>query len=173
METNTFCLLHPKTKFYVNMNREDFYRALQVIKDGPSLDAWTEYAYKKVELEKWHDNEYFTSSFHCSSFPGAEKNCRCRSLYKLLNIPEEKPVEPKGVGVMAVGKCVEEQIVERWYKTGIVLGPEPPEQLYIEDENTWLTGYIDAALNLLPEWPYVLPVEIKSKKNTVIEYMKI
>jgi len=90
-----------------------------------------------------------------------------------MNFPEPEPISPKGIGVMEAGKCVEEQIVERWSKMGIVLGPPYPEQLRIEIEGLWLTGYIDSVLNLNPDWPYVLPVEIKSKKNTVIEYMKV
>lgn len=155
------------------MDRESFFRSAQIVKDGPSLDGWTEQAYKNVEEKRWKNDNHFSSSFYCSLYPGSEKNCRCRALYKLLNIPELKPMEPKGVGVTEVGKCVEEQIVERWHKMGILLGPEPPKQLYIEDENTWMTGYIDAVLNLMPDWYYVLPVEIKSKKNNAIEYMKI
>jgi len=156
------------------MDRESYFRAAQIIKDGPSLDNWTERAYTEVEEKRWRSNdEHFCSSFYASFFPGAEKNCRCQALYKLMNIPEEKPMTPGGVGVVHVGKCIEEQIVEHWHKLGITLGAEYPEQVYVTDEETWLTGYVDAVLDLRPDWYYVLPVEIKSKKNNVIEYMKI
>jgi hypothetical protein len=149
------------------------FRSLGVVKDGPTLDKWTHEAYKQEEERKWREDTYFTSSFHASSYPGGEKNCRCRALYKLMNIPELEPISPRGIGVMGVGKAVEEQIVERWAKMGILLGPQPPKQLKIEFEDLWLSGYLDAVLDLRPEWNYVLPVEIKTKKNKVIEYMKV
>jgi len=158
----------------MGITRKDLFKSLGAIKDGPiELDKWTHRAYKQEEERKWRENDRLTSSFFASSYPGAGKNCRCRALYKLMNIPELEPISPKGIGVMAAGKCVEEQIVERWAKMGILLGPEYPEQLKIEDENTWLSGYIDAVLDLRPDYYYTLPVEIKSKKNNVIEYMKV
>jgi len=157
----------------MGISRRELFKSLGQVKEGPQLDLWTEQAYEQEEERKWRENSYFTSSFHCSSYPGAEQNCRCTPLYKLLNIPEQEPISPKGIGIMEAGKCVEEQIVERWAKMGILLGPQPPNQLYIEDENTWLTGKLDAVLNLIPEYYYVLPVEIKSKANKVIEYMKV
>lgn len=157
----------------MGITRKQLFKSLGVIKEGPQLDKWTEEAYLQEAERNWREDSHFTSSFYCSRFPGAEKNCRCTPLYQLMNIPEKEPMTPKGVGVTEVGSCVEEQIVERWYKAGILLNPYYPKQLYIEDENTWLTGYIDAVLNLIPEYYYVLPVEIKSKKNNVIEYMKV
>lgn len=157
----------------MGISRDQLFRSLGVIKDGPELDKWTHLAYKTEEERRWREDPYFTSSFHASSFPANEKSCGRQALYKLMNFPEPEPISPKGIGIMEAGKCVEEQIVERWSKLGILLGPPYPEQLKIEDENRWLSGYIDAPLNLQPDWPYVLPVEIKSKKNTVIEYMKV
>src|SRR5574342_643499 len=156
----------------MGITRNELFKSLGVIKEGPQLDLWTEKAYAQEEERKWREEPYFTTSFHCTSFPGAEKNCRCYQLYKLMNIPEDKPVSPKGIGIMTVGKCVEEQIVERWDKAGILLGSSK-KQLKIEDENTWLSGYIDAVLDLRPEWNSALPIEIKSKSNKVIEYMKV
>lgn len=149
------------------------FRSLGVIKDGPELDKWTKLAFDAEEERRWEEEQYFISSFHASSYPGQEKSCARKSLYKLMNFPEPEPISAKGIGIMGVGKCVEELIVERWSKMGIVLGPTYPQQLRIEEENLWLTGYLDAPLDLRPEWPAVLPVEIKSKKNTVIEYMKV
>ena len=157
----------------MGITRDELFRALGVIKDGPELDKWTHRAYKQEEDRRWREEPYFSSSFHASSYPGLEKSCGRQALYKLMNFPEPEPISPKGIGVMEAGKCVEEQIVERWSKMGIVLGPQWPEQMKIEIEGLWLSGYIDAPLNLLPEWAYVLPVEIKSKKNNVIEYMKV
>jgi len=155
------------------ITRKELFKALGAIQDGPVLiDSYTEKAYTDEEIRRWKEEPYQTTSFHCSSYPGSEINCRCYGLYKLLNIPEDKPISAKGIGVMEAGKAVEEQIVERWYKSGILLGGYP-EQIYVEDEDTWLTGKIDALLNLLPEYKYVLPVEIKTKKNNVIEYMRV
>lgn len=157
----------------MGITREQLFRSLGVIKDGPELDKWTHRAYKTEEERRWREEPYFTSSFHASSFPGSEKSCGRQALYKLMNFPDPEPISPRGIGIMTAGKCVEEQIVERWAKMGILLGPEYPQQLKIEDDNLWLSGYIDAPLNLYPDWPAVLPVEIKSKKNSVIEYMKV
>lgn len=153
--------------------REELFRAVGVIKDGPELDKWTKQAYTEEEEKRWRENSYFTSSFHASSYPGSDKSCGRQALYKLMNFPEEKPISDKGIGIMGMGKAVEEQIVERWAKLGILLGPNYPEQLKIEEENLWLSGYLDAPLDIRPDWPSVLPVEIKSKSNKVIEYMKV
>jgi len=158
----------------MGITREQLFKALGAYEaDAPDLDKWTHRAYTQEELRRWKEEPYFTSSFHASSFPASEKSCGRQLLYKLMNFPEPDPISAKGIGIMEAGKCVEEQIVLRWSKMGLVLGPPYPEQLKIEDDNLWLSGYIDAPLNLLPEWPYVLPVEIKSKKNSVIEYMKV
>jgi len=157
----------------MGISREELFKSLGVIKEGPRLDGWTDRAYKQEEERRWRDDPYFSSSFHASSYPGSDKSCGRQALYKLMNFPEPEPISPRGIGIMNVGKCVEEQIVERWAKMGILLGPQPPNQLRIEFENLWLSGYGDAVLNLLPEYNYVLPVEIKTKKNSVIEYMKV
>jgi hypothetical protein len=157
----------------MGISREQLFKSLGAVKDGPKLDEWTEKAYAQEEERRWKNKERLTTSFHASSFPGSEKSCSRQSLYKLMNFPEPNPITPKGIAIMDVGKAVEEQIVERWAKMGILLGPEYPDQLRIEDENLWLSGYMDAPLNLSPDWPYVLPVEIKTKKNSVIEYMKV
>jgi len=149
------------------------FKALGAIKEGPQIDKWTHEAYKQDEEKRWRANSYFSSSFHASSYPGADKSCGRKALYKLMNFPEPEPISPKGIGIMGVGKAVEEQIVERWAKMGILLGPQPPEQLRIEFEDLWLSGYGDAVLNLSPEYFHVLPVEIKTKANKVIEYMKV
>lgn len=157
----------------MGISREQLFRSLGVIKDGPKLDEWTHKAYTDEEIRRWKESDYFATSFHASSYPGMEKSCGRKALYKLMNFPEPEPISAKGIGIMEAGKCVEEQIVERWAKMGILLGPRWPEQLRIEIPELWLSGYTDGMLNLLPDWPYVLPVEIKSKKNQVIEYMKV
>lgn len=157
----------------MGISRETLFKSLGVIKDGPELDRWTHKAYTDEEVRRWKESDYLATSFHASSYPGSEKSCGRKALYKIMNFPEPEPISAKGIAVMEVGKAVEEQIVERWAKAGLLLGPQYPEQLRIEDDNLWLSGYMDAPLNLLPEWPYVLPVEIKTKKNSVIEYMKV
>ncbi len=156
----------------MGIDRKTLFKSLGVIKDGPQLSILTEEAFTSRGIDEWQNDNHLTTSFYCSSYPGAERNCRCTPMYRLLNIPQSKPMDAKGVGVVNVGKAVEEIIVESWHKAGMLLSSYP-DQIYITDEETWLTGYIDAVLNLLPEYSYVLPVEIKSKKNNVIEYMKV
>ena len=157
----------------MGISREQLFRSLGVITDGPDLDRWTQDAYEQEAHRVWKEDDYFATSFHASNYPGQEKSCGRKALYNLMNFPDPEPISAKGYGVMEAGKAIEEQIVERWAKAGLLLGPEYPEQLRIEHEGLWLTGYIDAVLDLRPEWPYALPVEIKTKKNTVIEYMKV
>lgn len=97
----------------------------------------------------------------------------------MMDPPPEKPDEGPWMGVAQVGSAVEEQVVYRWGRAGITVGGSvglwegaPAKQLGFEHPETWLTGSLDAALDLRPEWPYVLPTDVKSKSMKVIEEMK-
>lgn len=166
------------------MNLELFTK-LGVIKDHPDLDKMTEKAYADLEEKIWKENlessphgrPWFTS-FHASSFPEKDKPCGRKALYTMLDIPEPAPMSPFLRGVANIGQAVEYQIVYRWAKAGKTLGIDVPKnegdplvQLKFEDPKTWLTGSMDAVLDLRPEYDSVLPVDIKSKKHEIVEQM--
>lgn len=157
---------------FVGLTRNELFRALHAVEDGPNLNKFTEVAYKKSELARLSE-PYFVSSFFASDFPGPEEYGRCL-IYKLLNLPQDQvSITPKGRAIMEIGSAVEHQIVERWNDLGILIVPNYPNQMKIENEDLWLSGYIDAVLDLRPDWDSVMPVEIKSKSNDVIEQMKV
>lgn len=166
------------------MNLELF-RKFNVVKDHPDLDKITDQAYKDLEEKIWRENlessphgrPWFTS-FHASSFPDMEKACGRKALYTMLDTPEPEPISPFLRGVAEAGKAIEYQIVYRWIKAGIMLGVKEPkfdgapiEQLKFEDPETWLTGSCDAVLDLRPEYKHVVPVDVKSKTQKVLDEM--
>lgn len=166
--------------------REDLFRAAKIIKDYPELDKYTEKAYKSLEEKIWrqnlesspHGRPWFTS-FHASSFPEKEKPCGRLALYTMMDTPNPEPMSPFLRGVADIGQAVEYQIVYRWGLSGITIGGSVPlwnggqmHQVKFEDRSTWLTGSADAILDLRPEYEYVLPVDVKSKKHEVVEEMK-
>lgn len=113
--------------------------------------------------EKWH------TSFHASSFPGYDpKACGRKAIYTLMDIPNDKPVNRKGRAIMEAGKAVEEQIVWRFARAGILLTPDPDaeHQLHLETPDAWLTGSPDAIIKLPSGGAHV--VEIKSKAHEKI-----
>lgn len=155
----------------MGITREELFRALHIVEDGPNLDKFIEIAYKKFEQDKLNDR-WLTSAFYASNYPG-EKGCGRQALYKLMNIPEEEPsINSNGRAIMDAGKGIESSLVEKWQNLGILLNPYP-DQLKIEFDGLWLAGYIDAILNLYPDWDAVMPIEVKTKSEKVIEQMKV
>lgn len=169
------------------LERDDFFRILGAITRGPRLDRKTEAAYETLEKEIWkkdldsspHGHKWHTS-FHASSFPGHEKVCGRAAIYNLLDIPPAGPITPRLRAISEMGKAAEYQIVYRWAKAGMLLGGpydklkdgDPIVQVGFADEDTWLTGSMDAALDLRPDWPAVMPVDVKSKSHEVVQSMK-
>jgi hypothetical protein len=167
-------------------SRRELFEKLRIIKLYPDLDQITEKAYKDLEDQVWRDNlnssphgrPWFTS-FHASAFPNRDKPCGRLALYTMLDIPNAAPAPPFLVAAGGIGKAVEQQIVYRWAKAGLTLGMEVPEsedtpfeQVKFADEKTWLTGSADAILDLRPHLNSVVPVDIKSKKQDVVEDMR-
>jgi hypothetical protein len=167
-------------------SRAEFFKTLGVIKDYPDLDKKTLKAYEDLEEKIWRENlessphgrPWFTS-FHASSFPDKEKPCGRKLLYTMMDIPNEKPNSPFLRAVADIGQAVEYQIVYRWGVAGLTLGAPVPEfdgarmeQAKFKDPETWLTGSMDAILDLRPEWDAVVPVDVKSKAHDVVEDMR-
>jgi CRISPR/Cas system-associated exonuclease Cas4 (RecB family) len=166
--------------------RTDFFRKMGIVKEYPDLDKYTVKAYEDLEEKIWRENlessphgrPWFTS-FHASSFPDDEKPCERKLLYTMMDIPNEKPNSPFLRAVADIGQAVEYQIVYRWGVAGLTLDAPVPkwdgdkmEQAKFTDRATWLTGSMDAILDLRPEWDAVTPVDVKSKAHNVVEEMR-
>lgn len=160
--------------------RSDLYRKLNIATGqtiGPILEAaseieeeqiWREDLFNSPHGEHWH------TSFHASNFPGDDdKACGRKAMYELMNIPADKPVDMGGRMVMAAGKNLEEEIVWRLHRSGILLSdpPDSPYQMGFEDATHWLTGSPDAIINLPKKnRPHV--IEIKGKDGSIVEEMR-
>lgn len=169
-------------------SRKELFTALGVVSEGPRVEEWTEKAYHDLERKRWkaalqrapHGRPWHTS-FHGSSFPGGLDDLRCarKALYTMMDPVPHAPDEGPWLGVAGIGAAVEEQVVYRWGHAGITIGGsvaihegDPAKQLGFEHDPTWLTGSLDAVMDLRPDWPYVLPVDVKSKNSSVIAEMK-
>jgi CRISPR/Cas system-associated exonuclease Cas4 (RecB family) len=164
--------------------REELFGKAGLIRLGPDLDAVTEQAYllqeqvdRKQRLEKTPGGR----AFYASMFPGGEDELRCArlALYNMMNIPEPDPITPSGRAIMSMGNAAEKQIVWRWGKLGLLLNVKVPEKEYgymnqvgFSDQETWLSGYADAVMDLRPRWDAVLPVDVKSKSQAKIDAMR-
>lgn len=139
---------------------------LNAISDVEEEQVWHKNLFSSPHGQPWH------TSFHASSFPGDNpKACQRKALYSLMDIPSVKPVDRAGRAVMEIGKAIEEQIVWRFHRAGILLTPPPQEiQLGFSDSRIWFTGSPDAVIRLPSNKPH--PIEIKSKDHSVIEEMK-
>lgn len=165
-------------------SRREFMIKVGSLDPGPDLDAVTEQAYLLAE-EKAHQSNLAKPpggrAFYASMFPGGvdEKRCGRLALYSMIGAPDPEPIKPAGRAVIEVGKAVEKQIAWRWGRMGLLLGVSVPEKEYnymnqfgLSDPDTWLSGYMDAVLDLRPRWKYVLPVDIKSKSHERVREMR-
>lgn len=142
---------------------------LEAIYEIEEEQIWREDLWSSPHGEHWH------TSFHASSFPGDnEKACARRAIYSLMNIPPRYPTDQAGRAVMEAGKDIEENIVWRFHRAGILLSdpPSAEHQMGFSDEEHWLTGSPDAVI-LLPKQQRPHPVEIKTKDHEVVEKMKM
>lgn len=159
----------------MGLTREQLLKKLNIIKDGPDLEALTTKAMVEREEQYWRDNEGSSphgnpwhTSFHASAFPGSEADYGCTQLYSLMDIPIVDHFSPKLSGQAAVGNAVEEFTIRAWRQAGLLLG----EQEKFEDPELWLTGSADAILKV-PGYNHVFPVDVKSKDHDVIKAMRI
>ena len=161
----------------MGLTREQLFRTLNVINDGPDLEAITKKAMVDYEQERWKNGEYHVqTSFYASQFPGDEKSCQRKLLYGLMNIPNTDPMPPKLRGQTKMGNAAEEYIVSRLVAAKKTLHIMLDEDLQnkFEDPDTWLSGATDLILDLREEgYNAILPVDIKSKDHEVIQHMRI
>lgn len=163
------------------LSRLQLFRSLNVVHKGPRLEKRTEKAYATLEEEIWkREVEKPATSFWATNFPIGEKACHRQALYNLMNIAHPEPLSPRLRAITEMGKAAEYQIVYRWGKAGYTIGGSFPThygeeigQLALEDSTTWLSGNLDAVLDLRPDYDSVLPVDIKSKDDRTIKQMRV
>lgn len=150
-------------------------RKLQVVK---TIDAILAAQYEEEEGAKhrreldenmrsgeWHQ------SFHASSFPlDPDVSCPRKALYSMMALPGSSPVSRYGRAIMESGEHVEEMIVRRLKNAGVLLSENEGNgrQTNFRHSGFWLTGFVDAIINLNG---VVHVVEIKSKKHQHVDEM--
>ena len=173
----------------MGISRFKLFRTLGITKgDEPQIETWTNKAFNRYEFEVWRDGRDsaphghpWHTSFHASAFPPRDgKACGRKALYTLMDFPGGEPTPRRLRGQGEVGKAIEYMVVHRWGRLGITIGGSVPlwdgapmKQVGFEHPGLWLTGSSDAVLDIRPDWPAVLPVDVKSKAQDVIEQMRV
>lgn len=138
------------------------------------IDKILDILYQKEEEQIYNENlhssphgHHWSTSFHASD----PRDCPRKSIYNLLDCPKGGPINRQGRAIMEAGKAIEDSIVWRFHRGGILLSAPPDEefQTQFEDEDIWLSAAPDAIIRIL-NTPHI--VEIKSKDNSVIEEMQ-
>jgi hypothetical protein len=145
----------------------------------PIVEPILQAAYEIEEEQIWREDignaphgEPWHTSFHASQFPGDDpKACGRQAMYRLMNIPGMKPLDPAVRAMGEVGKSIEDSIVWRFERAGILLSdpPSAEHQMGFVDEEYWLTGNPDVII----EWngrPHL--IESKGKDSNVVEDMQ-
>jgi hypothetical protein len=150
----------------------------------PKIDKIVEQAYKDVEEKNYSAGDAkFRTSFHASRFPGGEteKWCGRKAMYELMNIPGEK-FSPFSVAIMEQGQATERQIIWRLGQSGRLISGsvsldnhQDGNQTRLEDGRYWLSGSLDAALDLRVDigWKHVVPMDVKSTSIRNLIKLKI
>jgi hypothetical protein len=159
-------------------NRAQLYEKLGMGK--PIVTPILDVIYRVEEEQAWKQDlnnsphgQHWSYSFHASAYPGDnDKACPRAALYTLMNIPGPEPVNRAGRAVMEVGAAIEDHIVWRLYRSGILLSPPPSEehQMGFTDTDHWLTGSPDAVIRTPKNKPYV--IETKTKDREIVEQMQ-
>jgi hypothetical protein len=112
-------------------------------------------------------------SFHASAFPGDNPfACARKAIYTLMGIPNASPVEPYGRAIMEAGLDIEDRVVSRLHRAGLLLSsPTGNEQTNFEVKEYWLTGHTDAII-LPPGWDSPHALEIKTKDDVKVDDMR-
>lgn len=161
-------------------SRAEAYKKLGLDAKSDLIRPILDQAYKNEEDQIWKEDlfssphgNHWSTSFHASQFPGDEETaCPRKAIYGLMNIPSPGPVNRTGRAIMEAGLDIEDRIVKRFERAGVLIS-EPPEaefQTKFTEPSVWLSGSSDAIL-LLPRTNKPHPVEIKTKYNSAIEEM--
>lgn len=145
-----------------------------------SIDSILEECYKNEEKQIWEQDlfssphgTHWATSFHASQFPGDENACARKAMYGFMNIPGPKPMIRKVRASAESGQDIEDRLVWRFHRAGILLS-EPPSsehQTNFQKPEIWLSGSSDAIIQKPREnKPHC--IEIKTKYQKVIDQMK-
>lgn len=119
---------------------------------------------------RWH------TSFHASTFPGTDPLvCGRAAVYTFMDLPDEKPREPKLSAMFDLGSNLEHDWVRRFHLRGQLLSKSPAigddyQDVFIDDEH-WLSGAADAIV-LPPFWTRSHNVEIKTTSHEKVIAMR-
>jgi hypothetical protein len=168
------------------LTRNELFTRLQLVR---ALDPLTDDVYRRVE-EKRHrdqsDDENLALpwhvSFHASQFPGDDPQaCPRKALYTLMDFAREAgdrkarnlPFDRASRTIMSAGKAVELELVQTYADAGILLSAKPgePQTMFVW-KDAWMTGTVDCVIRWL-DTTLVVPVEIKTKYQAVIDRMKL
>lgn len=129
---------------------------------------WREDLDRSPHGRPWH------TSFHASSFPGdPDTACARKALYGLMDLPNDKPIDQQGRGIMDAGKALEERYVWNYEDAGYLLSarPDAKRQTGFSLPEFWLSGNLDAVIR--PEgWNRGHVVEFKGKDHDKIDAMR-
>lgn len=161
------------------LTRSELFSRLQLLR---TVDPITNEAYREVEEEIWREQKEDSPhghpwhvSFHASQFPGDDPMaCPRQALYRMMDFPPTQPINRRLRALGAAGKAIEVELVRTWHEAGILISaaPDSPIQTGFQLPEAWLTGSVDAVL-LPPRWNKPLPVEVKSKFQSVIDKMRV
>lgn len=158
----------------MGVSRQELFGKLGIARPGPKLRHITAAAFESYGKQQLNTGR-FRSAFWGGMFPsGNQLHCGRHALYSLLNLPQSKPSNAKLQATSESGSAAEGIIVRRWEAAGLTLGGnfEAGEQVRLQDPEYWISSALDAVLDLRPDWNAVVPVDVKSKKNEIIEQMK-
>lgn len=154
----------------------DVLRRTQVVR---TIDAILEAQYEAEEraIHSRQADENLRSgtwhhSFHASSFPlDPATSCGRKAVYGLMGLPASEPTSRYGRAIMESGEHIEEMVLRRLKGAGVLLSQNDGngKQTSFTHRAYWLTGFVDAIINLDGR---VHVVEIKSKKHEHVEQMR-
>lgn len=148
--------------------RKLFQNAGIVNRPGPNLHRLTT---KQWIAQAEAKDPYFRSSFWGGAFPtGDQLHCGRKALYSLMNTPSDEKIKPLREATAQAGFDVEKRITILWHQAGVTIAED---QLRLQVPEYWISCALDAVLDLRPEWPGVIPADVKSKSNDVIKELKV
>jgi hypothetical protein len=156
--------------------RRELFIRLGIIDDPdiPTLHKRTIRSWSALAQKRMKEGGRFRSAFWGGMFPAGDvKHCGRAAMYGLLNLPETEPDHPKLMATSQAGKDVENQIIGIWREAGLSIAGENEDQLRLQDPRYWYSAALDDVLDLRPEVNFVVPVDVKSKKDDVINEMKV
>lgn len=167
------------------LSRSELLTRMQILRP---LDDLTNHVWKAVEEKRWREQsddsphgDPWHVSFHASKFPGDNPGaCPRAALYGLMDFVREAgdrkarnvPFDRAGRTIMSAGKAIEVELVQTYADAEILLSAKPTDKIQtgFEWADAWLTGSVDCVIS----WHgMAMPIEIKTKYQTVIDDMKL